>query len=113
MAVWVREICQDDLSPVPMMAQGVWKRYVSSEPDGRGMVFGIGRLEPGEEAGHAHIEEELFYVLSGHGEAIWEEGGQTHRAELKPGVAFYKTSHIPHTMRNTGKEPLVGLFFKV
>ena len=28
-------------------------------------------------------------------------------------VAFYKTSHIHHTMRNTGQEPLVGLAFKV
>ncbi len=77
------------------------------------MIFGMGRLEPGEEVGHAHDEEELFYVLSGHGEATWEEDGETHRAELKPGVAFYKTSHVYHTMRNMGQEPLVGLAFKV
>lgn len=113
MTVWVREVRQDELAPVAMMAQGVWKRYVSLERDGRGMVFGMGRLEPGEEAGHAHVEEELFYVLSGHGEALWEEGNQAQRAELRPGVAFYKTSHVAHTMRNTGGEPLVGLFFKV
>jgi uncharacterized cupin superfamily protein len=91
----------------------VWKRFVSLEEDGRGMIFGMGRLEPGEEVGHAHVEEEVFYVLHGHGEATWEENGVTHRAELKPGVAFYKTSHIAHTMRNTGQEPLVGLAFKV
>lgn len=77
------------------------------------MIFGLGRLEPGEEVEHAHAEEELFYVLKGRGEAIWEEGGETHRAELVPGVAFYKTSHIHHKMRNDGEEPLVGLAFKV
>jgi mannose-6-phosphate isomerase-like protein (cupin superfamily) len=113
MTSWVKEIREDELAPVAMMAQGTWKRYVSVEDDGRGMIFGMGRLEPGEEVGHAHDEEELFYVLSGHGEATWEQDGETHRAELKPGVAFYKTSHVYHTMRNIGQEPLVGLAFKV
>jgi len=113
MTAWVKEIREDELAPVAMMAQGVWKRYVSVEEDGRGMIFGMGRLEPGEEAEHAHVEEELFYVLKGRGEAVWEEDGETHRAELEPGVAFYKTSDIYHKMRNTGDEPLVGLAFKV
>ncbi len=113
MTVWVREIREDELEPVISVPQGKWKRYVSEEDDGHGMVFGMGSLEPGEEVGHAHVEEEVFYVLSGHGEATWKVDGETRRAELKPGVAFYKTSHIQHTMRNTGQEPLVGLFCKV
>lgn len=113
MTVWVKEIREDELAPVAMMSQGIWKRYVSAEKEGRGMVFGMGCLRPGEEAGHAHEDEELFYVLKGYGEALWETAEGTQRAELKPGVAFYKTSYIHHTMRNTGDEPLVGLFFKV
>jgi mannose-6-phosphate isomerase-like protein (cupin superfamily) len=114
MTVWVKEIREDELTPVARMPQGgKWKRYVSQEPDGRGMIFGMGCLNPGEEAGHAHEDEELFFVLRGHGEAEWELDGRTFTAELKPGVAFYKTSHIYHTMRNTGEEPLVGVFFKV
>lgn len=114
MTAWVREIREDELAPVAMMPQGgTWKRYVSEEEDGRGMIFGMGRLEPGEEVGHAHVEEELFYVLRGHGEAVWKVADETHRAELRPGVAFYKTSHVHHTMHNTGEEPLVGIFFKV
>jgi len=114
MTAWVREIKEDELAPSPIMPQGgKWKRFVSQEPDGRGMIFGLGRLDPGEEAGHSHVEEEVFYVLKGHGEAIWEENGKTHRAELRPGVAFYKTSNIYHKMRNTGDEPLVGIAFKV
>jgi mannose-6-phosphate isomerase-like protein (cupin superfamily) len=94
MAAWVKEIREDELAPVAMMPQGTWKRYVSVEADGRGMIFGMGRPEPGEEVGHAHDEEELFYVLRGHGEATWEEDSETHRAKLRPCVAFYKTSHI-------------------
>ena len=113
MKAWVKEIREDELAPSSIVPQGTWKRFVSVDKGGRGMIFGLGRLEPGEEVGHAHVEEEIFYVLSGHGEATWEENGETHRAELKPGVAFYKTSHIPHFMRNTGPEPLVGLAFKV
>ena len=114
MTVWVKEIREQELSPVAMMPQGgKWKRYVSQEADGRGMIFGMGSLDPGEEAGHAHEDEELFYVIKGTGEATWELDGETFRAELKPGVAFYKTSHIYHTMRNTGNIPLVGVFFKV
>jgi mannose-6-phosphate isomerase-like protein (cupin superfamily) len=113
MTAWVKEIRDDELVPVAMMSQGKWKRYVSEEPDGRGMIFGMGSLDPGEEAGHSHEDEELFYVLEGNGQATWEVNGETLQAELKPGVAFYKTSNIYHTMRNTGDEPLVGVFFKV
>ena len=114
MTAWIKRIREDELAPVPQMPQGgEWKRYVSQEADGRGMIFGMGRLAPGEEVGHAHEDEELFYVVKGHGEAVWEVDGETHRAALEPGVAFYKTSDIHHTMRNTGEEPLVGLFFKV
>ena len=113
MTAWVKELREDELAPSPIIPHGQWKRFVSLEEDGRGMIFGMGRLEPGEEVGHEHIEEEVFYVLRGQGEATWEEDGVTHRADLKPGVAFYKTSHIAHTMRNTGPEPLVGLAFKV
>ena len=114
MTAWVKEIREAELTPVPRMPQGgKWKRYVSQEADGRGMIFGMGSLDPGEEAGHVHVDEELFYVLKGKGEATWEVDGEIFRDELKPGVAFYKTSDIYHTMRNTGNEPLVGVFFKV
>lgn len=113
MTAWVKEIREDELSPVNRAPEGLWKRYVSLDTDGRGMVFGMGSFRPGEEISHAHAEEELFYVLKGTGEATWTLDDTVHRAELKPGVAFYKTSNIPHTMCNTGSEPLVGIFFKV
>ena len=113
MAAWVKEIREDELGSVDQVPQGVWKRYVSLEADSRGMVFGMGSLAPGEEVSHAHAEEELFFVLKGCGEAIWEENGREYNAALVPGAAFYKTSDIRHIMRNTGSEALVGIFFKV
>ncbi len=113
MTAWVKEIREDELVPVDRAPQGVWKRYVSQEEDGRGMIFGMGSLAPGEEVSHTHVDEELFYTLKGQGVATWVVDGQEFAAELKPGTAFYKTSDIPHVMRNTGTEPLVGIFFKV
>lgn len=113
MTVWVKEFREDELGPIEFVPQGAWKRYVALETDGRGLIMGMGSLAPGEEISHAHIEEELFFTLKGHGEAFWEEDGKKFKAILKPGVAFYKTSNIFHLMRNTGTEPLVGIFVKV
>ena len=113
MTAWVKEISEDELGKVTTVPQGIWKRYVSVEANGRGMIFVLGKLGPGEEISHNHVEEEIFYVLKGEGEATWVENGISHHATLKPGVALYKTSHISHTMRNTSDEPLVGLAVKV
>jgi quercetin dioxygenase-like cupin family protein len=113
MTAWVKRFREEELQSIEMVPQGMWKRYVSLNPDGRGMISGMGSLAPGEEVSHVHIEEELFFVLKGHGEAIWEDGGREYKEVLSPGVAFYKTSDIKHIMRNTGSENMVGIFFKV
>lgn len=113
MTAWVKKFREEELQSIELVPQGLWKRYVSLNPDGRGMISGMGSMAPGEEISHAHVEEELFFVLKGHGEAVWEDDSREHRAELLPGVAFYKTSDIKHVMRNTGTENLVGIFFKV
>mgnify|MGYP005844885131 CR=1 FL=1 len=111
--VWVRTLSQDELRPIPGL-QGRWRRYVDATEANRGMIFGMGVLQPGEVAGwHEHEEPEVFFVLSGQGEARWRADGQDHRADLRPGVAFFKVGHIPHQMVNTGGEPLTGVFFKV
>jgi quercetin dioxygenase-like cupin family protein len=113
LTAWVKKFSEDELQSIEIVPLGKWKRYVSLNEDGRGMIAGMGSMAPGEEVSHAHIEEELFFVLKGQGEAIWEEDGQEHRAALVPGAVFYKTSDIKHTMRNTGQEDMVGIFFKV
>jgi mannose-6-phosphate isomerase-like protein (cupin superfamily) len=113
MVAWVKELRSDELTKIPGMAQGKWKRYVSKEDGGHGLIYGMGMIMPGEEFSHAHQEEEAYYVLEGHGEATWIIDGVAHSAELKPGVAFYKTANIQHTMTNTGTVPMIGIFCKV
>jgi quercetin dioxygenase-like cupin family protein len=111
--VWAQHVSSDDLRAVTGL-QGRWVRYVAPSAENSGMVFGMGQLDPGEVAGpHAHPEPEIFLVLEGYGEAHWEEGGQAHVAELRPGVAFYKIGGVPHRMVNLGDGPLTGVFFKV
>jgi quercetin dioxygenase-like cupin family protein len=111
--VWVRAVSEADLRAVEGL-QGGWWRYVQALPENLGMIFGLGRLLPGEVAGwHSHPEPEIFFVLSGSGEAHWEAEGQAGSATLTPGVAFYKVGHIPHQMRCTGGQALVGVYFKL
>lgn len=112
MTGWARPLDEADLES-GLAPVGKWKRYVAAVPGGRGMVFGLGSMAPGEELTHAHVEEEVFFVLDGEGEAVWEENGETHTAPLKKGVAFYKTSHVPHTIRCSGPRNLVGVYCKV
>jgi len=110
---WVKPLDTKDLGPIPGF-NGVWKRYVNPGPGSRGLVFAMGMLQPGEDAGwHAHPEEEVFYVLSGHGRALWRIGEKVYEAELRPGVAFFKRSGVPHQLENTGTEPLIGIACKV
>ncbi len=112
-SVWARQLSSDDLRAVTGL-KGRWARYVTPSAENSGMVFGMGQLGPGEVAGpHAHPEPEIFFVLEGHGEAHWNEGGEEHIAELRPGVAFYKVGGIPHRMVNLGDGPLTGIFYKV
>jgi quercetin dioxygenase-like cupin family protein len=111
--VWAKVITPDTLAPVAGL-EGRWKRWVAPTPANLGMIFGMGELAPGEVAGwHEHPEPEIFLVLEGHGEALWRDGEAEQRAELRPGVAFFKVGHVPHQMRNLGASPLRGVFFKV
>jgi len=113
MTAWVKKFNEEELKKIDWLPHGTWKRYVSLDPAGRGMIAGLGSLAPGETVSHSHDEEELFFVLKGHGEASWVENGQEYTAKLEPGCAFYKTPNIAHVMHNTGSENLVGIAFKV
>ncbi len=111
--VWVKKIASEELGQVPDL-QGRWRRWVVPTKDNGGIIFGMGRLQPGEVAGwHVHPDPEIFFVLEGIGEARWQEGNAEHVAELRPGFAFYKVGGVSHQMLNLGNSPLTGVFFKV
>jgi mannose-6-phosphate isomerase-like protein (cupin superfamily) len=113
MAAWIKPLDVADLAKSPLAPVGTWKRYVNGGAGSRGMVFGLGSFAPGEELTHEHVEEEVFFVLEGEGEAAWTEDGVTHTAPLRKGVAFFKTTFVPHTIRCTGPGNLVGIYCKV
>jgi quercetin dioxygenase-like cupin family protein len=110
---WVKTLDPSELGPVAGL-RGRYKRHVApGAPEARGLIFGMAELAPGEEITHSHPEEEVFYTLSGEGVAEWIIDGETHRAALTPGAAFFKTTEVVHTMRCTGTTPLRGLYCKV
>jgi uncharacterized RmlC-like cupin family protein len=111
--VWVRHFREEELHPIKGIA-GKWNRYVNGDATGLKLISGLGMLSPGEDMGwHSHPEEEMFYVISGHGIVRWEQDGVIHEKEVEAGYAFYKVGNIPHQMENTGEEPFLGVFAKV
>ncbi len=110
---WARELKIEDLAPSSKF-KGLWRRYVEPSGGSRGLIFAMGMLQPGEDAGwHAHPEEEVFFVVSGRGRALWREGDLLLEADLHPGMAFYKQGGVPHQLECIGSEPLVGVACKV
>jgi mannose-6-phosphate isomerase-like protein (cupin superfamily) len=57
---------------------------------------------------HVHEEEEVMVVESGQGE-IFCDGKTT---KVGPGSVMYTTPKAPHSIVNTGKEPIVFYFIK-
>jgi quercetin dioxygenase-like cupin family protein len=111
--VWVRQYLIEELQPVQGIS-GRWMRYINGDETGLKLISGLGMLAPGEDMGwHSHPEEEMFYVLSGHGLVRWEQSGVIHEREVGPGFAFYKEGNIPHQMVNIGEDPFLGIFAKV
>jgi len=111
--VWVKHYDQDQLAPVDGIA-GWWKRYIDAHEIGERLISGMGRLDPGENMGwHSHPEEELFFVIAGHGVVRWEVNSIIQEAEIGPLSGLYKVGNVPHQMVNTGSEPLIGIFAKV
>jgi mannose-6-phosphate isomerase-like protein (cupin superfamily) len=78
--------------------------FRSSELKGRTRLFARLRLPPGSSIGfHRHDgEEEIFYILSGTGEA--SEGGPA--SPVAPGDAMRTGDGAGHSISNTGPDPL-------
>jgi mannose-6-phosphate isomerase-like protein (cupin superfamily) len=85
--------------------------YVSGEtPASTQFVTGRFVLEPGKSPHppHAHVEEEVMIIESGHGE-IFCDGKTT---KIGPGSVMYTTPNAPHGITNTGTEPIVFYYVK-
>ena len=83
-----------------------WKKFVGPD-DGNcaNMILGLVRFQPGSDPGtHKHeAEEEIIYVLSGHGET--KVGGKVY--PLEPGVTVFTEPGIEHGVKTLGDDPLV------
>ncbi len=72
--------------------------------DAKNIALGVA-VFPGGSAppGHIHpAEEEVIYIVSGHGELVTPEG----TAELEPGVTVYIPAGLHHATISRGPEPL-------
>lgn len=78
--------------------------FRTEELGGAARLFARLGLPPGASIGH-HVhdaEEEIFYVLSGHG-VVTEDGVAT---GVGPGDAVLTGGGAGHALENTGREPL-------
>lgn len=85
--------------------------YFDGETDGtQSLVTGRFVIDPGKSPHppHVHPDEEILIVASGHGEIFCE--GET--TKVGPGSAMYSAPNVPHTIINTGDEPLTFYFMK-
>lgn len=85
--------------------------YFDGETDEtKSLVAGVFVIDPGKSPHppHVHPDEEILIVASGHGEIFCE--GET--TKVGPGSTMYSAPHVPHTITNTGDEPLTFYFMK-
>jgi mannose-6-phosphate isomerase-like protein (cupin superfamily) len=70
----------------------------------KNMCFGVAVFPPVSHApAHVHPkEEEILYVLSGHGEVYFDGKPET----VKPGTCIYVPPGVEHSIRNLSKGPL-------
>ena len=70
-------------------------------------VMGYVEVQPGGEVPvHDHPQEEVYFVLEGHGQVV--VGAKTY--EMKPLSAVYIPSDAPHHLVNTGETMLKFVF---
>jgi len=84
----------------------LWKKLIGPENGGcKNMIFGVVSFPPDSNPGtHVHPnEEEIIYVLSGHGET--KVGGKTY--PLEPGVGVFAEPGVEHGIKTLGNEPLI------
>jgi mannose-6-phosphate isomerase-like protein (cupin superfamily) len=78
----------------PIQARAFSMGYVTLEPDG------------GQVPWHAQDQEEVYFIVSGTGEACLG----SEKAVLSAGQAMYIPPKVFHQLTNTGKSPLIMIY---
>ena len=97
----------------PPEGSGTWHRLIESADTEAGLIFGFGRLKPGEGRGwHSHPggEDEIFYVIEGEGLAEWKHEGQTYRERVSSECAFYTPGAMENNITNVGDRDLLSVY---
>lgn len=77
------------------------------QPELKALALGLSILPPGGKSdAHAHVEGEMFFVISGAGRI--KTGDE--EAPLTPGVAVWSPAGEPHQLINDGEETLKVLW---
>ena len=83
---------------------GFAKLFVNKEIGATKLQMHVSVISPGKRAHppHEHVEEEILYVLSGHGTMTLDE----ERIDVGPDTAIFIPSWVHHGIENTGEEML-------
>ena len=106
---------KDDITSVQLAPDpGVWmKVLVSGKTPSLSCFMGYIWIDPGCSSPRKslfveHDVEELYYVISGRADAVYDDGT---RHPLGPGTAVLHPSGLKHRLENSYDEPFVFLFF--
>ncbi len=111
---WWKTSDAESVRELTAIHEGIGSIRVKSVFDDRtttGLRFHVWELAPGATEGrHTHPAdnprdnwEELYYVLSGHGVATFDDGEEV---PLAPGEALLVPVDVDHGLENRGDEPL-------
>jgi mannose-6-phosphate isomerase-like protein (cupin superfamily) len=92
---------------------GKWRRLINAEDTEAGLIFGFGRIKPGDGRGwHSHPagEDEVFYVIEGEGLAEWKYDGEVYQQKISSGTSFYTPGDMDNNITNVGDSDLLSVF---
>jgi len=92
---------------------GTWYRLIESADTEAGLIFGFGRLKPGEGRGwHSHPqgEDEVFFVIEGEGLVEWKFNGKPYQKKISSGTAFYPPGDMENNVTNVGEGDLLSVY---
>ena len=100
----------DAITPTQFPGCSIFVHYNGPTDQLRDVSMGMCILEPGARPhdAHQHAEEEFLLVAAGNGEIVC--GATTTPAG--PGSVMYCAANTPHTVVNTGAEPLTFYWTK-